>query len=93
MKQQYHTIIKAESNGTFVGWVEEIPGALTHGPTLDECRRRLRDSLRLMIETHRDQARLALDSSCIEESMEIELFDPHSMSEAPAELADFGAVQ
>ena len=29
--QRYHTIIKPEPNGWFVGWVEEIPGAISQG--------------------------------------------------------------
>ena len=73
MKQCYHTIIKPDSNGSFVGWVEEIPGALTHGRSLDECRQRLRAALELMLETHRDEARQGLDQSCIQEAMEIDL--------------------
>ena len=73
MKQRYHTIIKPERNGWFVGWVEEIPGAITQGKSLDECRRNLRESLLLMVETHRDEARLGLDASCIQESIEIEI--------------------
>jgi predicted RNase H-like HicB family nuclease len=75
MKQQYHTIIKPESNGWFVGWVEEIPGTITHGRSLDECRDNLRDALQLMLETHRDEARLALDPSCIEETMDVDVPD------------------
>ena len=73
MKQRYHTIIKPEANGCFVGWVEEIPGTISQGRSLDECRRNLKDSLKLMVETHRDEARLALDPSCIQEPMEIEV--------------------
>ena len=76
MKQCYHTIIKPERNGWFVGWVEEIPGTITHGKSLDECRRNLRDSLQLMVETHRDEARLGLDSRCIQESIEIDIDEP-----------------
>jgi predicted RNase H-like HicB family nuclease len=72
MRQRYHTIIKPEATGWFVGWVEEIPGTITHGRSLDECRRNLRDSLMLMVETHRDEARLGLDASCILESIEID---------------------
>ena len=72
MRQIYHTIIKPESTGVFVGWVEEIPGTMTHGRSLDECRKKLRSSLQLMVETHRDEARLPLDSSCIQEAVEIE---------------------
>jgi predicted RNase H-like HicB family nuclease len=73
MKQQFHTIIKPEANGWFVGWVEEVPGTITCGQTLDECRRKLRGALELMIETHRDEARMGLDDSCIQESMEIDV--------------------
>jgi predicted RNase H-like HicB family nuclease len=78
MKQRYHTIIKPEPNGWFVGWVEEIPGTITQGRSLDECRRNLRDSLELMVETHRDEARQALDPSCIQEAIEIDVVEtPH----------------
>ncbi len=73
MKQRYHTIIKPESNGWFVGWVEEVPGTITHGKSLAECRENLRDALMLMIETHRDEARLGLDEKCIQECIEIDL--------------------
>jgi predicted RNase H-like HicB family nuclease len=73
MKQRYHTIIKPEPNGWFVGWVEEVPGAISQGRSLDECRHKLRESLELIVETHRDSARVGLDPSCILESIEIEL--------------------
>jgi predicted RNase H-like HicB family nuclease len=82
MKQRYHTIIKPEANGWFVGWVEEIPGTITQGRSLDECRRNLKDSLELMVETHRDEARLGLDPSCIEEAIEIEVMEPHHVDHA-----------
>jgi predicted RNase H-like HicB family nuclease len=72
MRQSFHTIIKPDPNGCFVGWVEEIPGTLTHGRSLQECRQNLRHSLLLMVETHRDEARLCLDASCIQESIEID---------------------
>jgi predicted RNase H-like HicB family nuclease len=82
MKQRYHTIIKPERNGWFVGWVEEVPGTITHGRSLVECRRNLRDALRLMIETNRDEARLGLDTNCIQESIEIDIADePHALSQ------------
>ena len=76
MKQRYHTIIKPESTGWFVGWVEEIPGTISQGRTLKECRRNLRDALELMVETHRDEARLGLDPSCIQEAIEIDVTEP-----------------
>ena len=83
MKQQYHTIIKPYRSGWFVGWVEEVPGTITHGRSLAECRRNLKDSLQLMLQTHRDEARLCLDPTCIQEAIEIELSDPQQMSATP----------
>ena len=76
MKQRYHTIIKPQRTGWFVGWVEEVPGTITHGRSLEECRNNLKEALELMIETHRDEARQALEPSCIQESIEIESYEP-----------------
>jgi predicted RNase H-like HicB family nuclease len=74
MRQRYHTIIRPE-HGRYVGWVEEIPGTITFGKSLGECRQRLRDSLELMLQTHRHEARLGLSSQCILESIEVEVDD------------------
>jgi predicted RNase H-like HicB family nuclease len=79
MKQRYHTIIKPEPNGWFVGWVEEIPGAISQGRSLDEVRENLRDSLELIVETHRDEARIGLDPSCIQEAIEIDVHEPEAV--------------
>jgi predicted RNase H-like HicB family nuclease len=79
MRQRYHTIIRPETDGRFVGWVEEIPGTITHGKSLGECRERLRDALELMLETHRQEARLGLSACCIQESIEVEVDDPAEM--------------
>ena len=76
MKQRYHTIIKPRPNGWFVGWVEEVPGTISQGRSLDECRRNLKESLALVVQTHRDEARLGLDRSCILESIELDLTEP-----------------
>lgn len=80
MKQRYHTIIKPEPNGWFVGWVEEIPGAISQGRSLDEVRENLRDSLELIVETHRDEARIGLDPSCIQEAIEIDVNEGEPMA-------------
>lgn len=81
MKQRYHTIIKPEPNGWFVGWVEEIPGAISQGRSLDEVRENLRDSLELIVETHRDEARIGLDPSCIQEAIEIDVHEPQAVAQ------------
>jgi predicted RNase H-like HicB family nuclease len=73
MRQAYHTIIRPEPTGIFVGWVEEVPGTLTHGWTLEECQSNLRDALNLIIETNRDEARLALNEKCIQGLIEVDV--------------------
>jgi len=80
MEQRYHTIIKPEPNGWFVGWVEEIPGAISQGRSLEECRHNLRESLELLVETHRDGARIGLDPSCIQEAIEIDVDESETVA-------------
>ena len=81
MRQRYHTIIRPEPNGWFVGWVEEVPGTITSGKSLSECRDKLRRSLSLMIETYRDEARAGLTAGCILEAVEIEVDDANAFGE------------
>lgn len=75
MRQRYHAIIRCHADGLYVGWVEEIPGTITRGHTLEECRQNLRDALKLILETNRDEARRALDPSCITELVDVEVSD------------------
>jgi predicted RNase H-like HicB family nuclease len=75
MKQFYHTIITRRPDGWFVGWVEEIRGTMSLGRTLDECQMNLKDSLQLMLQTHRDEARQPLNQQrlpCILGEIEID---------------------
>lgn len=81
MRQRYHTIIRPEPNGWFVGWVEEVPGTITSGRSIEECRDNLRHSLSLMIETYRDEARAGLTAACILEAVEIDVDDAHALGE------------
>ena len=75
MKHRFHSIIRPRHVGSYVAWVEEIPGTVTRGRSLDECRANLRDALILMIETNRSEARLWADRSCLSEPVEVETPD------------------
>jgi predicted RNase H-like HicB family nuclease len=75
MKQHFHTIIKRRPDGSFVAWVEEVPGSISRGRSIDECRRRVRESLTLILDARRSEARRWLDESCVEELIEIECQD------------------
>jgi predicted RNase H-like HicB family nuclease len=75
VKQSYHTIIKPTQDGWYVGWVEEVPGTITYGRSLEECRDNLRDALSIMLESIRSEARIGLDASCIQERLDVEVED------------------
>ncbi len=76
VKQQYHTIIRPTEDGWYVGWVEEVPGTISYGKTLADCRSNLRDALSIMLESIRSEARIGLDHHCLLEMLEIEVEEP-----------------
>jgi predicted RNase H-like HicB family nuclease len=41
----------------YIGWVEELPGAFTQAPTLDEARTTLEEAVLLVLEGNRTLAR------------------------------------
>ncbi len=53
-----HAVIQKEGEW-YVGWVEELPGANTQGATIEEVRENLLEAVLLLIESNRDDARLA----------------------------------
>ena len=59
MIQRYHTIIRPQPNGWFVGWVEEIPGVNSQGRTRDELIENLQSALEEASAMNRAEARTA----------------------------------
>jgi predicted RNase H-like HicB family nuclease len=53
MTHIYTAIIYEADEGGYVGYVEEIPGANTEADTLEEVRRKLRESVKLIFEANR----------------------------------------
>ncbi|MHB8652975.1 MAG: type II toxin-antitoxin system HicB family antitoxin [Terriglobia bacterium] len=52
----YEEVPKKEGGG-YVAYVEEFPGAITQGDSLEEARDNLRDAVELLIEANRALAR------------------------------------
>jgi len=48
----YEEVADADGGG-YVAYVEELPGAITEGDTLDEARENLRDAVELLLEANR----------------------------------------
>jgi len=47
--------VPASEGGGYSAWCEELPGAISEGDTLEEARDNLRDAIRLLLETLRDE--------------------------------------
>ena len=62
--------IPAEEGG-YTAYVEEIPGAITQGETMDETRDNLRDALRMVLEANRELARESEPADSVRESLAI----------------------
>ncbi|MFT5491578.1 MAG: putative RNase H-like HicB family nuclease [Limisphaerales bacterium] len=57
--------------GGFTAFVEEIPGAITQGETIEEARENLQDALRMVLECNRELAREQEPDTSVRESLEI----------------------
>jgi len=52
----YEEVPKAEGGG-YLAYVEELPGAITQGETIEEARENLRDAVELLLEANRALAK------------------------------------
>lgn len=57
--------------GGYTAFVEEIPGAITEGETIEEARENLQDALRMVLECNRELAREHEPKTSVRESLEI----------------------
>ena len=51
----YEQVSKSERD-SYVTYVEELPGAISEGDTLEEARENLRDAVELLLQANRDLA-------------------------------------
>ena len=58
-------------DGWIVAWVEEIPGVVTQGRTMEEAREMLADALCMVVECHREQRRQDAGPSAIREPITV----------------------
>ncbi|MGI8604603.1 MAG: type II toxin-antitoxin system HicB family antitoxin [Verrucomicrobiales bacterium] len=59
------------AEGGFTALVEEIPGAISEGETIDEARENLADALRMILESNRELARDQAPAGSRRETMEL----------------------
>ncbi len=57
--------------GGYTAIVEEVPGAISEGETIEEARENLADALRMVLECNRDIARKEAVSAAVREPLEL----------------------
>jgi len=54
--QTLTAVFEQTEDGWYVAWIEELPGAVTQGATLDEARENLQEAAALVLEARRELA-------------------------------------
>jgi predicted RNase H-like HicB family nuclease len=72
MKNDFTAVYQPAEEGGYVAFVEELPGAITQGETLEEARENLAEAIQLILEANREQNRLELaDGRLIRETITV----------------------
>lgn len=65
MTQTFTAVYEPAEEGGYAAFVEEVPGAISQGETLEEARENLKDALELMLEVNREKVLDGVDESLI----------------------------
>jgi predicted RNase H-like HicB family nuclease len=66
---QFKVLIEQDENGMYVVSVPELAGCYTQGKTLEEARKRIREAIKLVLESERGVRKSALQYQFIQEKM------------------------
>ena len=64
-------VFQPAAEGGYVAWLEEMPGVMTQGETMDEARDNLRDAFQLSVEYLRERSRTTASEDALREVLEI----------------------
>lgn len=65
MSKQTFTAVYTQNEGWWVGFIEEVPGAMSQGATLEECQANLREALILMLDVQREDLERELEGRMV----------------------------
>jgi predicted RNase H-like HicB family nuclease len=54
MTEHTFTAVYSQDGPLWIGFIEEVPGAMSQGATIEECQTNLREALELMLEVQRE---------------------------------------
>src|SRR5436309_1744972 len=63
--QTFTAVYEPAEEGGYAAFVEEVPGAISQGETLEEARENLKEALELMLEVNRERVLDGVDESRI----------------------------
>jgi len=65
MITSFTAVFEEAEEGGYVAYVEELPGAISQGETLEEARENLKEAIQLILEVNRELALQGVDRSRI----------------------------
>jgi predicted RNase H-like HicB family nuclease len=65
MTRAFTAVYQPVSEGGYIAFVEELPGANSQGETLEEARENLREAVELILEVNRELAMQDVDESSV----------------------------
>jgi predicted RNase H-like HicB family nuclease len=63
MTQTFTAVFEEAEEGGYTAFVEELPGAISQGETLDEARENLKEAIEMILECNRESANLGVDAN------------------------------
>ena len=63
MTHTFTAVFEEAEEGGYTAWVEELPGAISQGETIEEARENLKEAIQLIIEVNRELALQDVDES------------------------------
>lgn len=63
MTHTFTAVFEEAHEGGFTAFVEELPGAISQGETLDEARENLKEAIQLILEANRELAMRGVDQA------------------------------
>ncbi len=68
---QLTAVYIAAPEGGYTAFIEEIPGAISEGESIEEARENLSDALRMVLECNRELARQTEPAAAVREAFEL----------------------
>ena len=70
-QNQFTAVFEPAAEGGWIAWVEELPGAVTQGETIDEARENLAEAVELILEANRELRQSSAAEGVIRETITV----------------------